>query len=66
VRGYEGTEKVNLPPHCRLLHDAAEKEAGGWREAVISGGDHLKRVLDEHGEPEFECLREEMDPGKEG
>lgn len=28
--------------------------------ALISGGEHLKRVLDEYGELGFECLLEEV------
>ncbi len=60
----EGADRVNFPLHCRLLRDAAEKEEGEWREAVVSGGDHLKRVLDEYGELGFECLLEELDPGE--
>lgn len=36
-------------------------EGGEWREAVISAGDHLKRVLDEYVELGFECLLEELD-----
>ena len=57
----EAQEKVNFPPHCRLLYDTAEVEEGGWREAVVSAGDHLKRVLDEYIELGFECLLEELD-----
>jgi hypothetical protein len=60
-------EKVNFPPHCRILGDRREIAAGGFREAVVSGGDHLKRVLDEYGELGFACLLEELDsPGIEG
>ena len=54
-------DKVNLPPGCSLLGDREEIEEGGWKEAVVSGGDHLKRVLDEYRELEFECLLEELD-----
>jgi len=57
----EAQNKVNLPPHCRLLAARREIDAGGWREAVVSGGDHLKRVLDEYRELDFECLLEELD-----
>lgn len=58
--------KANFPPHCRLLLDLAEVETGGWREAVVSAGDHLKRVLDEYVELGFECLLEELDAGAVG
>ncbi|MBC7253384.1 MAG: hypothetical protein H5T72_05365 [Actinobacteria bacterium] len=54
---------VQLPPHCRLIRDPREIEVGGWREALVSGGDHLKRVLDEYGELGFECLLERIDAG---
>ena len=54
-------EKVNFPPGCSLLRDKGEIEEGGWREALVSGGDHLKRVLDEYRELQFECLLEELD-----
>jgi len=57
-------EKVNLPPHCSLLKEQGEIEEGGWREALISGGDHLKRALDEYGELGFECLLEELRPAE--
>jgi hypothetical protein len=57
----EAREKVNFPPHCRLIREPGEAEEGGWREAVVSGGDHLKRVLDEYRELQFECLLEELD-----
>ena len=53
--------EVNFPPHCRLLRDPSEVEEGGWREALVSAGEHLKRVLDEYGELGFECLLEEID-----
>ncbi len=52
---------ANFPPHCRLLLDPAEAGGKGWREAVVSAGGHLKRVLDEYGELGFECLLEELD-----
>ncbi|NPV60123.1 MAG: hypothetical protein HPY75_10710 [Actinobacteria bacterium] len=52
---------MNFPPRCRLLLDPAEVEEGGWREAVVSSGDHLKRVLDEYVELGFECLLEEIE-----
>lgn len=54
-------DTIHLPPHCRLMRDPREKEVGGWREALVSGGDHLKRVLDEYGELGFECLLERID-----
>jgi len=57
----EAQDKVNFPPHCRLLAERREIDEGGWREAVVSGGDHLKRVLDEYRELDFECLLEELD-----
>ncbi len=57
----EAREKVNFPPHCRLIREPGEVAEGGWREAVVSGGDHLKRVLDEYRELQFECLLEELD-----
>ena len=57
----EGREKVNFPPRCRPLRDPAELGEGGWRDAVVSAGDHLKRVLDEYVELGFECLLEELD-----
>jgi hypothetical protein len=57
----EARGKVNFPPHCRLMRETAEKEEGGWREALVSGGDHLKRALDEYGELGFACLLEELD-----
>jgi len=56
----EARGRVNFPPRCRPLQDPAEVEAGGWREAVVSAGDHLKRVLDEYVELGFECLLEEL------
>ncbi|RJP26145.1 MAG: hypothetical protein C4536_16310 [Actinobacteria bacterium] len=59
--GSETRGKINFPPHCRLLAGRAELGGGGWREAVVSGGDHLKRVLGEYGELGFECLLEELD-----
>ncbi len=43
------------------MRDRAEVEQGGWREAVVSAGDHLKRVLDEYVELGFECLLEELE-----
>ncbi len=49
-----------FPPHCRVMRDPREREHGDWRESVISGGEHLKRVLDEYGELGFECLLEEL------
>lgn len=55
----EGRE-TRFPPHCRVLRDPLEKEVGSWRESVVSGGEHLKRVLDEYGELGFECLLEEL------
>ena len=57
----EAQGEVNFPPHCRLLSEPREVDEGGWREAVVSGGDHLKRVLDEYRELDFECLLEELD-----
>jgi hypothetical protein len=51
----------NFPPHCRLLLELDEVEEGGWREALVSAGDHLARVLAEYGELGFECLLEELD-----
>lgn len=57
----EAQDKVNLPPGCSFLRDQSEVEKGGWREAVVSAGDHLKRVLDEYRELGFECLLEELD-----
>lgn len=53
-------EKIRFPPHCRLAVDADEAGGKGWREAVVSAGDHLKRVLDEYGELGFECLLVEL------
>ena len=67
AREMEEADKVNLPSHCRLLRDQAELEGEGWREAVVSAGDHLKRVLDEYGELGFDCILEEMEtPDLEG
>lgn len=57
----EKQEPVNFPPNCSLCEDTGEIEEGGWREAVVSGGDHLKRVLDEYVELEFDCLLVELD-----
>jgi hypothetical protein len=57
----EAQDKYNFPPHCRLLGEPAEVEEGGWREALVSGGDHLARALGEYGELGFECLLEELD-----
>jgi hypothetical protein len=57
----ETPEGVNFPPHCRLLREPLEVEEGCWREALISCGDHLARVLGEYGELGFECLLEELD-----
>ncbi|OFW57974.1 MAG: hypothetical protein A2Y75_12145 [Candidatus Solincola sediminis] len=50
----------NFPPHCSILDDSSRLEQG-WREALISSGDHLKRVLDEYGELDFDCLLEEVE-----
>jgi hypothetical protein len=58
----ESRYRVNFPPHCAILKDIGEIAEGGWREALISGGDHLKRALQEYGELDFECLLEELDP----
>jgi hypothetical protein len=58
----EERDQVNFPPHCRLMRDASEVEEGGWRETMVSAGDHLARVLGEYGELGFECLLEELDP----
>lgn len=60
----EAGNMVNFPPHCRVLREPAEKEGEDWREAVVSAGDHLKRVLDEYRELGFECLLEELDTGE--
>ncbi len=54
-------EGVNFPPHCRLMREPEEVEEGGWREALVSAGDHLTRVVGEYGELGFECLLEELD-----
>lgn len=62
MREDETRDKVNFPPHCRLLRDSREIGEGGWREALLSGGDHLSRVLSEYGELGFECLLEELRP----
>ncbi|WP_287155862.1 hypothetical protein [Candidatus Solincola tengchongensis] len=53
-------KRVNFPPHCRLLEGPPPSPDEGWREAVISGGEHLKRVLEEYGELGFQCLLEEL------
>ncbi len=67
MKDSEARDEVNFPPHCRLLQEQAEIGEGGWREALISGGDHLSRVLSEYGELGFECLLEELRPeGIEG
>ncbi|MDY6794048.1 MAG: hypothetical protein SWK76_02015 [Actinomycetota bacterium] len=58
----EDGKKVNFPPHCSLAVRREDIGGGGWREAVVSGGQHLKKVLDEYGELGFECLLEEIDP----
>jgi 2-iminoacetate synthase ThiH len=60
----EAENRVNFPPHCRVMREAAEKEEEGWREALVSGGDHLKRALDEYVELGFACLLEELDAGE--
>ena len=52
---------VEFPPHCRRLQEPCEIEEGAWREALVSGGEHLYRVLGEYGELGFECLLEEVD-----
>jgi hypothetical protein len=57
----EAQQEVNFPPHCRLMRESDEVAEGGWREALVSAGDHLKRVLDEYGELGFACLLEELD-----
>jgi hypothetical protein len=57
----EARQEVNFPPHCRLMSEPDEVAGGGWREALVSSGDHLKRVLDEYGELGFVCLLEELD-----
>lgn len=56
-----GRGDVRFPSHCRSLADHEEIEAGGWREALVSSGDHLKRVLDEYGDLGFECLLQEVE-----
>ncbi len=61
ISEHKPPDQVNFPPHCRLMREPAEVEEGGWREAVLSAGDHLKRVLDEYGELGFECMLEELD-----
>ncbi len=61
MREGEGPKKAYFPPHCRLLQEPAEIGEGRWREAMISGGDHLYRVVREYGELGFECLLEEAD-----
>jgi len=43
------------------MNDKGEIEAGGWREALVSGGDHLARALKEYRELDFECLLEKLD-----
>jgi hypothetical protein len=58
---HQQEEKVKFPAHCRLITDAREAEDAGWREALISSGDHLKRVLDEYGDLDFDCLLERLD-----
>jgi hypothetical protein len=64
----DGNRKaVKFPPHCRILRDHGVIAEEGWKEALISGGDHLKRVLEEYGELGFECLLEELEsPGVGG
>lgn len=57
----EERKDINFPLHCFLLSGANQVGEGGWREALISSGDHLKRVLDEYGELDFECLLEEIE-----
>jgi len=57
----EVQDGINFLPQCRLLSARTEIEEGGWREAVVSSGDHLKRVLDEYVELGFECLLEELE-----
>lgn len=57
-------ESVKLPPNCRLHHGPGRPEEGRWREAVVSGGEHLKRVLLEYVELGFECLLQEVDPAE--
>jgi len=57
-------ELRKFPPHCRLHPGPVEPQEGGWREAVVSGGEHLKRVLLEYVELGFECLLQELDPAE--
>jgi hypothetical protein len=54
-------KETRFPPHCRVASHPKEAEEG-WREALISGGGHLKRVLDEYVELGFECLLVELRP----
>ncbi len=53
---------MKLPPHCRLVDKHDDLLRNGWREALISGGEHLKRVLDEYLDLGFECALQELDP----
>lgn len=57
----EHPEEVRFPPNCSLMSDEGEIEEGGWREALVSGGAHLARALNEYRELDFECLLEELD-----
>lgn len=59
----EESGKARFPEHCRLMRNKAEKRSGGWKEALVSGGEHLKRALEEYGELGFECLLEELEEG---
>lgn len=61
MREKESREEIRFPPNCSLVKDVEEIGAGGWREALVSGGDHLARALNEYRELGFECLLEELD-----
>ncbi len=57
-------EEVRLPPHCRFVGQRDDLAGSGWREALVSGGDHLQRALDEYLDLGFECALQEIDPSQ--
>jgi hypothetical protein len=63
----EWPEDIRFPPNCFMMENPEEIGEGGWREALVSGGAHLARALNEYRELDFECLLQELDAaGLEG
>ncbi len=62
-----GEEKEHrFPPHCRVVRSPSAEDLSGWKEAMVSSGDHLMRVLEEYGELGFDCLLQEVGEGEVG